>query len=92
MAELKFLLDTSTCIELLRGNEHVRQLCVEHNQLCCISAITAIELLYGAYNAPVRYRQQELAKARLLIDYYDPLAELNSVKNVYPKVAHIKDF
>ncbi|MBO6144650.1 MAG: PIN domain-containing protein [Prevotella sp.] len=71
MAELKYLLDTSTCIELLRGNEHVRQLCVEHNQLCCISAITAIELLYGAYNAPVRYRQQELAKARLLIDYYD---------------------
>ena len=37
MAELKYLLDTSTCIELLRGNEHVRQLCVEHNQLCCIS-------------------------------------------------------
>jgi len=71
MAELKYLLDTSTCIELLRGNEHVRQLCVEHNQLCCISAITAIELLYGAYNAPVRYRQQELEKARLLTDYYD---------------------
>ena len=71
MAELKYLLDTSTCIELLRGNEHVRQICVEHNQLCCISAITAIELLYGAYNAPVRYRQQELSKARLLIDYYD---------------------
>jgi len=71
MAELKYLLDTSTCIELLRGNEHVRQLCVEHNQLCCISAITFIELLYGAYNAPVRYREQELAKARLLTDYYD---------------------
>ena len=49
----------------------MRQICVEHNQLCCISAITAIELLYGAYNAPVRYRQQELAKARLLTDYYD---------------------
>ena len=71
MAELKYLLDTSTCIELLRGNEHVRQLCVEHNQLCCISAITAIELLYGSYNAPVRYREQELAKARLLTGYYD---------------------
>ncbi len=71
MAELKYLLDTSTCIELLRGNEHVRQLCVEHNQFCCISAITAIELLYGAYNAHVRYREQELAKARLLTGYYD---------------------
>ena len=27
--------------------------------------------MYGAYNAPERYLQQELAKARLLIDYYD---------------------
>lgn len=71
MAELKYLLDTSTCVELLRGNERVRQKCVEHNQFCCISAITAIELMYGAYNAPERYLQQELAKARLLIDYYD---------------------
>ena len=71
MATFKYLLETSTCIELLRGNERVRQCCVEYNQVCCISAVTAIELLYGAYKAPVHYRQQELAKARLLIDYYD---------------------
>jgi tRNA(fMet)-specific endonuclease VapC len=70
MAEFKYLLETSTCIELLRGNEHVRQHCVEHNQLCCISAITAIELLYGAYDAPERYREKEIAKAKMLIDYY----------------------
>ena len=63
-------MEPSTCIELLRGNEKVRQKCVEHNMLCCISAITAIELLYGAYNAPEKYREQELTKARLLIDYY----------------------
>ena len=66
----RYLLETSTCIELLRGNEHVRRQCVEHNPYCCISAVTAIELLYGAYNAPERYREQELNKARLLIDYY----------------------
>jgi len=83
MAELKYLLDTSTCIELLRGNEHVRQLCVEHNQLCCISAITAIELLYGAYNAPVRYRQQELEKARLLTDYYD-IVGIDDIADAFP--------
>lgn len=71
MAELKYLLDTSICIELLRGNDKVRQKCVEYNQLCCISVISAIELIYGAYNAPERYQNQELAKARLLIDYYD---------------------
>ena len=70
MAEFKYLLETSTCIELLRGNEHVRQHCVEHNQLCCISAITAIELLYGAYDAPERYREKEINKAKMLIDYY----------------------
>lgn len=70
MTQFKYLLETSTCIELLRGNAKVRQKCVEHNQLCCISAITAIELLYGAYNAPEKYREQELSKARMLIDYY----------------------
>ena len=70
MSQFKYLLETSTCIELLRGNEKVRQKCVEHNMLCCISAITAIELLYGAYNAPEKYREQELTKARMLIDYY----------------------
>ena len=70
MAEFKYLLETSTCIELLRGNQHVRQHCVEHDQVCCISAITAIELLYGAYDAPERYREKEIAKAKMLIDYY----------------------
>lgn len=70
MTTFKYLLETSTCIELLRGNEIVRQKCIEQNQYCCISAITAIELLYGAYNAPEQYREQELSKARLLIDYY----------------------
>lgn len=29
MATFKYLLETSTCIELLRGNERVRQHCVE---------------------------------------------------------------
>ncbi|MBQ5457630.1 MAG: type II toxin-antitoxin system VapC family toxin, partial [Bacteroidales bacterium] len=62
MAELKYLLDTSICVELLRGNEQVRQHCVKNNQYCCISAITAIELLYGAYKASNKYRQQELSK------------------------------
>lgn len=70
MTTFKYLLETSTCIELLRGNVIVRQKCIEQNQYCCISAITAIELLYGAYNAPEKYREQELSKARLLIDYY----------------------
>ena len=67
---LKYMLDTSICIELLNGNEHVRTLCVEHNDECCISPITAIELLYGAYNAPKKYRDHEIEKAKLLINHY----------------------
>ena len=67
---VKYMLDTSICIELLRGNELVRQRCVEHNDECCISPITAIELLYGAYGAPERYREHEVAKAKLLIEHY----------------------
>lgn len=70
MTQFKYLLETSTCIALLRGNENVRRKCVEYNQQCCISCITAIELLYGAYNAPEKYREKELSKARMLIDYY----------------------
>ena len=70
MTTFKYLLETSTCIELLRGNRIVRQHCIEKNQYCCISAVTAIELLYGAYGAPERYREKETAKARMLIDYY----------------------
>lgn len=70
MSDFKYMLDTSTCIELLHGNEKVRQRCINENQYCCISVITAIELLYGAYGAPKKYYEQELSKARMLIDYY----------------------
>ena len=70
MATFRYLLDTSTCVELLRGNQRVRERCVENDQLCCISAITAIELLYGAYGSPERYREKEVAKVKMLINYY----------------------
>ena len=99
MSTFKYLLETSTCIELLRGNETVRQKCIEQNQYCCISAITAIELLYGAHNAPEKYREQELTKARLLIDYYtivgiDNIPELfSSEKHRLEKMGNIiEDF
>ena len=70
MFDFKYLLDTSICVELLRGNEKVRKHCIEHDQQCSISIITAIELLYGAYHASEKYRNQELSKAKMLIDYY----------------------
>ena len=33
MNQFRYLLETSTCIELLRGNEKVREKCIEHNML-----------------------------------------------------------
>lgn len=78
------MLDTSTCIELLHGNEKVRQRCIDKNQYCCISVITAIELLYGAYGAPKKYFEQELAKAQLLIDYYSVIG-IDDVVEIFCK-------
>lgn len=70
MNDFRYMLDTSVCVELLHGNKKVRNKCIEENQYCCLSVITAIELLYGAYDAPKKYFEQELSKARMLIDYY----------------------
>ena len=85
MTKFKFLLETSTCIELLRGNERVRQHCVEHNQVCCISAVTAIELLYGAYDAPERYREKEIAFSAI---FFGGLPISSYICTVHPN-AHI---
>jgi tRNA(fMet)-specific endonuclease VapC len=42
------LLDTDTCIELLRGNERVVERCARANDAVATSWITAAELYYGA--------------------------------------------
>lgn len=70
MADFKYLLDTSTCIELLYGNQQVRSKCVANSGLCCVSEITAIELFYGAFNAPEKYKKIELLKVRTFLDSY----------------------
>ena len=80
MTKYKYLLDTSVCIELLRGNEKVRQYCIENNGLCCISEITAIELYYGAYNAPKKYQKQEILKAEMLAVAYEVIGVSNIAK------------
>lgn len=67
------MLDTSACVELLRGNPAVRNKCIEEDDYCCISIITEIELLYGALCAPTKYRETEIAKAHLLTQHYDVL-------------------
>lgn len=84
MEKYKYLLDTSTCIELLHGNETVRQHCIENNEECCISEITEIELFWGPYNAPEKYFAKEVNKAQLLCDFYETIS-LQGVAEIFCK-------
>ena len=64
------LLDTDTCIHLLRGRETT----VGHAARCrpsdlAIAAITRYELLYGVEKCPPGWRKKESGKVRLLLDH-----------------------
>lgn len=79
MEHPKYLLDTSVCIDFLRGNRHVLQHLIEENDHCFLSVITKIELLMGAYNAPQQFFLTELHKVQTFIDRYDTIGLENSM-------------
>ena len=58
---MQYLLDTNILIEFIHKNitvtDHLRKVGTEN---CAISVISIEELYFGAYNAPLRYREQEL--------------------------------
>ncbi|MES2996178.1 MAG: type II toxin-antitoxin system VapC family toxin [Verrucomicrobiota bacterium] len=58
-----FLLDTDTCVMILRGNERVIQMRRECYVPVVTTEITASELFYGAAKSadPAKHRQQVLA-------------------------------
>lgn len=63
--------------------------------LCCISAVTAIELLYGAYNAPEKFSSEKirLEKAGIVIEDLDLMIGTTGVAGDLIVVTHnIKHF
>lgn len=81
---LKYLLDTSTCIEFLRGNEKVCSMVFKYREQCCISTITEAELFNGAYNVPEKYFVMELQSVRMFIDNF-PTVSLLGATEFYSK-------
>jgi tRNA(fMet)-specific endonuclease VapC len=66
---VKYLLDTDTCIHLLRGRETVVQQAALHSPSdLAVSAITRYELLYGVEKCPPGWKKREANKVRLLLE------------------------
>ena len=64
------LLDTDTCIHLLRGNAAVVGHARQHSPAdLAISALTRYELLYGVERCPPAWRKKEGGKVRLLLEH-----------------------
>ena len=73
----KYLLDTCTCIALIKGKpsvvEHIRQAGVEE---CKISDITLAELYFGAYKSEHKEHIEDVTVIMNLFDQYP----INSLK------------
>ncbi len=67
---MKHLLDTDTCIDLLRGREATVRHTAEHSPAdLAVSSITRYELLYGVERCPPGWRKRESGKVRLLLEH-----------------------
>ena len=72
---MTYLLDTDTCIHLLRGREKTVAHAAEHGPAdLAISAITRYELLYAVERCPPAWRKKEGQKVRVLIEALQVLA------------------
>lgn len=68
------LLDTDTCIDLLRGREAAVGHALRHRpDELAVSAITRYELLYGVERCPPKWRKKEGTKVRLLLEQFHVL-------------------
>lgn len=66
---MRYLLDTDTCIHLLRGHEAVVAQAGRHSPAdLAVSAITRFELLYGVECCPPAWKMKESGKVRLLLE------------------------
>jgi tRNA(fMet)-specific endonuclease VapC len=65
------LLDTDTCIHLLRGLDAAVRHAQEHRPTdLAVSAITEYELLYGVERCPPSWRKAEGRKVKLFLDQF----------------------
>ena len=76
----KYLLDTSTCIEFLRGNPITVKQMYDNDIFCCISTITEAELFNGVYHAPERYFLKELHTVQTFVQRYETFSLLNATE------------
>ena len=68
------LLDTDTCIHLLRGHPATVSRAQGHSPAdLAVSAITHYELLYGVERCPPAWRKKEGSKVRLLLEQMQTL-------------------
>lgn len=78
----KFMLDTNICIFAIKNRpESLRQAFILHQNLLCVSAITVMELLYGAEKSAAPARNQAVVEdflARLDVLDYDRTAAANT--------------
>lgn len=66
---MRYLLDTDTCIHLLRGHRAVVAQAGRHSPAnLAVSAITRFELLYGVECCPPAWKKKESGKVRLLLE------------------------
>jgi tRNA(fMet)-specific endonuclease VapC len=65
-----YLLDTDTCIHLLRGTKSAVTRAEQHGPSdLAVSAITRYELLYGVEKCPPNWRKKEAGKVELLLEH-----------------------
>lgn len=79
---LKYLLDTNICIYTIKNKPpEVRALFNEHQAQLCMSAITLMELIYGAEKSAAPARNMAVVEgfsARLVVLDYDASAAAHS--------------
>lgn len=75
---LKYLLDTNICIYTIKSRpDSVRKIFIEHDGQMCVSAITQMELIYGAEKSAAVSRNLKVVEgflARLEIKDFDSSA------------------
>ena len=97
---MKYLLDTSVCVEWLRGNRSIAEAIDGHGLgNCSISEITKVELLFGERMAELRGRRTDRSRLERLFSLLEvvPIGEsldffASEKARLYASGSGIEDF